>query len=73
MLNGRIAPRRKALSALLISFLLVLVIPLAGLGVSYSYTNSAYIILKLHKSFFPLINFLIDQKHYQLITSPDIQ
>jgi AraC-like DNA-binding protein len=41
MLNGRIAPRRKALSALLISFLLVLVIPLAGLGVSYSYTNSA--------------------------------
>ena len=41
MLNGRIAPRRKALSALLISFLLVLVVPLAGLGVSYSYTNTA--------------------------------
>ncbi|MBQ4452907.1 MAG: helix-turn-helix domain-containing protein [Clostridia bacterium] len=41
MLNGRIAPKRKALSALLISFLLVLVVPLAGLGVSYSYTNSA--------------------------------
>ena len=41
MLNGRIAPRRKALSALLISFLLVLVVPLAGLGVSYSYINSA--------------------------------
>ena len=41
MSNGKTAPKRKALSALLISFLLVLFIPLAGLGISYSYTNSA--------------------------------